>query len=246
MSPRIQVYKAIACRMLTRDAGPNASFGQRCDDLAVQARAAKIQASVVTIMSILSALSTGFWSKLGDTRGRKLILSTFLIGALSMEAVFMLVMRPESFFGRRAERVILVGPVIEGLTGGLSTFNGVVHAYISDCTQHGSRSTIFSTVQGMIFVGLAIGPWVTSEDSYSLLKVTTTVSSSGALALSAPYCSILFSFVRNRGYGFVVKKALLNVNNDNVPMRERRLSTLNLCWPCVHLRSSSSQRCCYL
>lgn len=35
-------------------------------------------------------------------------------------------------------------------------------SYISDCTRHGSRSTIFSTVQGMVFVGLAIGPWVRS------------------------------------------------------------------------------------
>jgi hypothetical protein len=69
-------------------------------------------------------------------------------------------MRPNSIFGGRfAESFILVGPVLEGFVGGLSTFNGVTHAYISDCTRHGSRSTIFSTVQGMVFVGLAIGPW---------------------------------------------------------------------------------------
>jgi hypothetical protein len=73
------------------------------------------------------------------------------------EGVFMLVMRHVSFFEGYAEQLILVGPVIEGLTGGLSTFNGVVHAYvvclgklrcvlmsrlcsyISDCTSHGSR-----------------------------------------------------------------------------------------------------------
>jgi MFS family permease len=101
MSPRIQVYKAIACRMLRNTSnGSNGDFLVPCDDATVQARAAKIQAcgwdiimtlspsdspsAVVTTMSILSALSTGFWSRLGDTRGRKLILSTFLIGALSM------------------------------------------------------------------------------------------------------------------------------------------------------------------
>ncbi|KAJ3514068.1 hypothetical protein NLJ89_g2588 [Agrocybe chaxingu] len=69
-------------------------------------------------------------------------------------------MRPNTFFGRYAEQLILVGPVIEGFVGGLSTFNGVVHAYISDCTRHGSRSKIFATVQGMVFVGLATGPWI--------------------------------------------------------------------------------------
>jgi hypothetical protein len=49
---------------------------------------------------------------------------------LFREAVFILVMRHNSFFGRYAEQLILVGPVVEGLTGGLSTFNGVVHAYV--------------------------------------------------------------------------------------------------------------------
>ena len=44
----------------------------------------RVSLAVVTTMSVLSAISTGFWSRLGDTHGRKLILSTFLIGALSM------------------------------------------------------------------------------------------------------------------------------------------------------------------
>ncbi|KAF9048410.1 major facilitator superfamily domain-containing protein [Panaeolus papilionaceus] len=165
MSPRIQVYKAIACRSLSKtdvltDLAAAALAGECSTDPDVQAKAARIQASVVTTMSVLSAISTGFWSRLGDTHGRKLILSTFLLGALLMEAVFVLVMRPDTIFGRHAERFILVGPIIEGFVGGLSTFNGVFHAYISDCTRHGSRSTIFSTVQGMVFVGLATGPWL--------------------------------------------------------------------------------------
>ncbi|KAF9532510.1 major facilitator superfamily domain-containing protein [Crepidotus variabilis] len=163
LSPRIQVYKAIACRAISEETPgmvPDLGAFMECGDAAVQARAAKISASIVTLMSVLSAISTGFWSRLGDKHGRKLILTTFLIGALSMEAVFVLVMKPNSFFGQHAERLILVGPILEGFVGGLSTFNGVVHAYISDCTQHGSRSKIFSTVQGIIFVGLAIGPWI--------------------------------------------------------------------------------------
>ena len=40
----------------------------------------------------------------------------------------MLVMRPNSLFGQYAEHLILVGPILEGFVGGLSTFNGVVHA----------------------------------------------------------------------------------------------------------------------
>ncbi|KAJ3534373.1 hypothetical protein NMY22_g6953 [Coprinellus aureogranulatus] len=165
MSPRIQVYKAIACRTLSSDStgmGLAALIdGGQCggaDASDVQARAAKIQAAVVTTMSALSAISTGFWSRAGDRHGRKPILAAFLTGALLMESVFVLVMRPNSVFGHYAEKPILVGPILEGFVGGLSTFNGVVHAYISDCTRHGSRAKIFSTVQGMVFVGLASGP----------------------------------------------------------------------------------------
>lgn len=163
MSPRIQVYKAIACRALSdgsQGADLNLLTLAGCGDADVQARAVRIQASVVTIMSVLSAISTGFWSRAGDARGRKPILCVFIIGAVLMEAVFVLVMRPQSFFGKYAEHLILVGPILEGFVGGLSTFNGVVHAYVSDCTRHGSRSKIFSTIQGIVFVGLAIGPWV--------------------------------------------------------------------------------------
>ena len=47
---------------------------------------------------------------------------------LHREVVFVLVMKPQSFFGKYAEHLILVGPILEGFVGGLSTFNGVVHA----------------------------------------------------------------------------------------------------------------------
>ena len=107
--------------------------------------------------------------------------------------MFLLVMQPNTIFFRHAEQLILVGPVVEGFVGGLSTFNGVFHAfvltvpmrllrshplhfsYVTDCTRPGSRldttfsvifvltlirSQIFSTIQGIVFVGLSFGPWV--------------------------------------------------------------------------------------
>lgn len=106
MSPRIQVYKAIACRTLNQaESSPGlqyiSSAAIDCAGPEVQARAAKIQAcmslavtpmtfrsqkvkAVVTVMSVLSAITTGFWSRLGDDYGRKPILILFIIGALSM------------------------------------------------------------------------------------------------------------------------------------------------------------------
>lgn len=193
MSPRIQVYKAIACRVLNDDYdSPGVNLASvDCSGSAVQARAAKIQASVVTLMSVLSAITTGFWSRLGDIHGRKPVLALFLLGAISMETFYVLVMNPRSVFGRHAEQFILVGPILEGLIGGLSAFNGVVHAYTSDCTQHGSRSKIFSTIQGIVFIGLAIGPWFSSM----VLPKSTTLDVNAAFFLSIALLAATLSFV---------------------------------------------------
>ncbi|THU91914.1 MFS general substrate transporter [Dendrothele bispora CBS 962.96] len=154
MAIRVQVYNDIGCTALVL---PRSQCAESPD---VPARAARIQASITTVMSILSAIATGPWSRWGDLHGRNSVLMLTVLGALAMEIVFILVTRPNTMFSRNAEQFIMVGPVMDGLVGGLSAYNGVVHAYISDCTRHGSRARIFSTIQGLNFIGLAIGPWI--------------------------------------------------------------------------------------
>ncbi|KAG6813398.1 hypothetical protein H0H92_011376 [Tricholoma furcatifolium] len=162
-----------------------------CSSAAVQARAARIQASVVTLMSVLSAIATGFWSRLGDVHGRKPVLAAFLLGAIFMELFHLLVMNQGSIFGHHAEKFILAGPILEGLVGGLSSFNGVVHAYTSDCTRHGSRSKIFSMIQGIVFVGLAAGPWL----SGLVLPKSAVLEVETAFALSIGLLAVTFLYV---------------------------------------------------
>ena len=101
--------------------------------------------AITTLMNILSAISTGYWSRLGDIHGRKPVLALFLAGALTMychfistplritltlhrEVFHVLVMNPDSIFGAYAEQFILVGPILEGLVGALSSYNGIVHS----------------------------------------------------------------------------------------------------------------------
>src|ERR1700733_5999404 len=103
MSPRIQVYTTVACRALHSAQSPGLNVkalqyaALDCSSNAVSARAVKIQAcayilfailsplanltaptAITTLMNILSAITTGFWSRLGDTHGRKPILVLFL------------------------------------------------------------------------------------------------------------------------------------------------------------------------
>ncbi|KAF8735994.1 hypothetical protein AX14_001070 [Amanita brunnescens Koide BX004] len=153
---RIQVYNAIACRSLSNQTTQpisNLYILRDCTSPEVSAKAANIQAAVVTTMSVLSAVSTGFWSRLSETYGRKPIFITYLAGTIFGQ--------PDTIFGRNAERLLLLGPFVEGAVGGHPILGGIVHAYISDCTPHGSRSKIFSTMQGILYIGLAAGPWFT-------------------------------------------------------------------------------------
>ncbi|KAK7050931.1 hypothetical protein VNI00_005043 [Paramarasmius palmivorus] len=153
MSARVSVFTDVACRAL--------SSATDCSNAPeVQARAARIQATVTTVTSVLSTVLTGPLSRWGDIHGRKPLLLFTLSGGLAMEFVFILVTREGSVFYNYAEPFTVLGSVFDGVVGGLSTFNGVIHAYTSDCTQHGSRAKIFSTLSGMMFVGLACGSWL--------------------------------------------------------------------------------------
>ncbi|KAF8917478.1 major facilitator superfamily domain-containing protein [Mucidula mucida] len=177
LAPRIQVYTDIACRAVQE---PLSHLSDECTSLPeVQQGAASLQASIMTVMSILSAITTGPWSKLGDSVGRKPIIFASLMGALSLDIVFVFVTTENSFFSAYAEQLLMFGFVLDGAVGGLSSFNGVVHAYMADCTEHGSRSKIFSTMQGIVFIGLALGPWgggialsVFKDDPYLLFRIS--------------------------------------------------------------------------
>ncbi|KAK7033172.1 major facilitator superfamily domain-containing protein [Favolaschia claudopus] len=206
LSPRIKVYNEIACRAVGSPTPDDtllrlvASAG--CQSPEVQARASKIQASIITIMSVLSSASTGLWSQWADINGRKILFCVSIIGFIVMEFVFILVSGSINAITRRGEAFILIGPVFEGFCGGLSVFNGVFHAYISDCTPDGSRSRIFSTVQGIVFVGLALGPWIagivlsnTSLGAYSLFYISIAIQ----LVLLAYVVFLLPESIRSRG-----------------------------------------------
>ncbi|KAF8338326.1 major facilitator superfamily domain-containing protein [Amanita rubescens] len=164
-APRIHVYLAIACSALEDTSMtqpvPNMHMLQSCTSPEVAARAANIQAAVVTMTSILSTVTTGFWSRFGETYGRKPLFIVFLIGTIFMEFVFVFVRWPNAMVRRYAEQLLLIGPIVEGLVGSYPTFGGAIHAYISDCTPHGSRSKTFSMIQGIVYIGLAAGPWLT-------------------------------------------------------------------------------------
>ena len=55
-------------------------------------------------------------------------------------------------------RFLIIGPLFDGLLGGMPTLSATNNAYIADCTPDGTRAQIYSRIMGVLMLGLAIGP----------------------------------------------------------------------------------------
>jgi len=89
-------------------------------------------------------VTTGWLSHLSDISGRKKILALSMFGALLMsvnnfglgsltnldyrDVVYILVSNVSTLFGRHGEVFIIIAPLVEGILGAQSTYNGITHA----------------------------------------------------------------------------------------------------------------------
>lgn len=56
--------------------------------------------------------------------------------------------------------VLLIGAVLDGLGGSFTCALALVHSYGSDCTAPGKRSVVFGYFHGVLFTGIAAGPFL--------------------------------------------------------------------------------------
>ncbi|KAI0831072.1 major facilitator superfamily domain-containing protein [Trametes gibbosa] len=126
-------------------------------DPVVSAAVAELNILMTTTMGVLSCMTTAWWGSLSDRHGRTRVLSCAVFGVVMTDFVIIMVY----YFYKQLPggyTFLVVGPVLEGLLGGLSSISGSVHAYMSDCTSAANRSKIFSRYLGLLFTGMAIGP----------------------------------------------------------------------------------------
>ncbi|KAJ6509856.1 hypothetical protein DFH09DRAFT_1100578 [Mycena vulgaris] len=75
---------------------------------------------------VVSFTSVGWWSELGDRKGRKIVLFCSLTGAMLIDLIYLIV--ANTSLHEDAQDSLSLGLIIEGLLGGFATYNGVAHA----------------------------------------------------------------------------------------------------------------------
>ncbi|KAF7344884.1 putative membrane protein C14C4.07 [Mycena venus] len=105
---------------------------------------------------VVSFISIGWWSALGDRRGRKYVLFFSVLGALLREIIYVTVKKSEF-----EEAGLSVALIVDGLLGGFVAFNGVAHAYISEVSVSSlSRTSNFCVLQAVMFISFRLGAFL--------------------------------------------------------------------------------------
>ncbi|KAJ7258448.1 hypothetical protein B0H12DRAFT_444910 [Mycena haematopus] len=106
---------------------------------------------------IVSFISVGWWSDLGDRRGRKIVLLFTILGTVLLDLMY-LVVANTSLSHEDAQDALSVGLIVEGLLGGFATYNGAVHAYAFDVAPSSlSRPVLFGFIDALSLAGFTVG-----------------------------------------------------------------------------------------
>ncbi|KAF8583728.1 MFS general substrate transporter [Ramaria rubella] len=194
--PPTLLYTPQSIEMVHRDEKDNFHVATPSDDClrdpAVQSRAAGIQATLGTIVGVLSIITAGYWGQISDAFGRKTVLSLILFGMTFHDIIYIMVSIPNSVFKRHAWGFLVLGPVVEGSLGGLTTLHAAEHAFQADFAQSGSRATVFAYFQGASYIALASGPQIAGIFLPPSADVRTIMFYSGLACHVIGLCYALF------------------------------------------------------
>ncbi|KAF7304044.1 putative membrane protein C14C4.07 [Mycena indigotica] len=107
---------------------------------------------------VVSFVSIGFWSQLGDTRGRRPVLLGVVLGTVVFDLLFHAVALAGPALGEEEKRDVLsIAFIVQGLLGGWPAFFGAVNAYTVDVARPSSRLVLFGIVEAVGMVGVVFG-----------------------------------------------------------------------------------------
>ena len=120
------------------------------------------------VAGVFSAITAPKLGAISDRHGRRLILGLSSFGLLASEVATILAAKyPDTF----SVNILLIGALIDGLSGSFMLGMAVARSYAADCTTIKKRAISFGYFQGALFLGIAVGPALGSF----IIKATANV-----------------------------------------------------------------------
>ncbi|GAA5830207.1 hypothetical protein JCM11251_001268 [Rhodosporidiobolus azoricus] len=162
--------------------GSDEKWAEGCRALPeVQTSTTEIVTTAALLGGILAALTAAWWGSFADRKGRKPVLAIVSLGEILTSVVMILLITFPTVFGYR---FYLAGALVSGLLSGALTDFVTGAAYLSDCTDEGSKTRILSLYEAALFLGTGIGP----------ILASSIISISG-LGIKAPYVGLVIARV---------------------------------------------------
>ncbi|KAJ7869909.1 hypothetical protein B0H14DRAFT_3577518 [Mycena olivaceomarginata] len=131
---------------------------------------------------LVSFLSVGWWSSLGDRRGRKIVLLASILGTVFLDLMYLIVASTAPS-AEDAQDLLSVGLIIEGFLGGFASYNGAVHAYAFDVASTPvSRPVLFGLIDALSFVRFVLGAIIGKFTRYNISYILSVLIALGNLA----------------------------------------------------------------
>lgn len=166
--PKINLILSLICRDYFSDrAAKDPKFtylpvlfggdNEQCQIPEVQSLVARFQLYFNLISGILSALVSPRLGRFSDRHGRTKVIAMTAFGSILSEIVTVIVAaRPQE----SSVNVLLVSAVFDGMCGSFTTALALVHSYAADCTPPERRNVAFGYFHGVLFTGVAAGPFL--------------------------------------------------------------------------------------
>lgn len=168
LPPKLNLILQLVCRQYIDEQAsehpgytklPAVDFGggdnDQCRIPEVQSRVSMFTLWINLITGLISAFASPKLGALSDRYGRKKIIVITSIGTILGEVITIVAAsHPETF----NVEWLLVGAVLDGMTGSFIVAMAITNSYITDCTPPAGRNVAFGLIHGCLFSGIALGP----------------------------------------------------------------------------------------
>ncbi|KAI9685270.1 MAG: Hippocampus abundant transcript 1 protein [Bathelium mastoideum] len=229
--PRINLVISLVCNNALKDREDEpvviGGFNPQCQGDEVSSQTALIAARGNIIVGVFAAAISASMGRLSDRIGRVKVIAFNTVGCILTEAALLTI---ASFPLLLDYRWLYLAYAIDGISGSYALTMAMASAYVSDCCAPSIRSVQIGRLHGAMFIGIAVGP-----------LLSTFVSSLGGnrIPLLVFYVALCMRLLSIAYLNFVPEPRL---PLPNPPMRHLLDSAIRTCTPSIPRLSHLSPR----